>query len=156
MFNTKRIWLIAMFVIIILIVFCVVILLNKDSGISSYGNYFLDNTSAFNNTAQYMIRTEGKINIDKIRENVYGYSEHTKGDEYKPSEQESEAIDFVLYELEFRNIYRKIDGSIMIAKSSEKGIEKGIMKLGGKDFPSGIIAKEHIQDDWYSYVLINN
>lgn len=155
MAKNKKMWLIIIVIMIIIsVIACVITLFKNTHDISSFRKDFIDNIEAFKSAAQYMMRTEGMVNIDKLRENVYGYTEETKGEEYQPSIIEKEAI--ILKKLDYRTIYTKPSGDVMLVKQSDNGIEKGIMKLAGSDFPPGVIEKELIQEDWYAYTLINN
>ncbi len=115
---------------------------------------YFSNATLFLKTAEYLIRTEGKVSIDKLRPgNEYGFTEETKGDEYKPSKEEAEAISAILYQLDYRTIYRKSSGEVIIIKKYIGSLEKGLMKISDTKFPPGVVDTEHLEGDWYIYVL---
>jgi len=125
----------------------------KPNNMSKYKEDFENYQESFERAAEYMIRTDGRINIDRLRDHLYGYSSESPEELYKPNKTEEEAINLLLFELNYRTIKTIPSGSIMIVKTASNGIERGLMKLNGKEFPLGIINKEYIKDDWYVYSL---
>ena len=125
----------------------------KPNNMSRYKEDFENYQESFEKAAAYMIRTDGRINIDRFRDHLYGYSSESPEELYKPIGAEEEAINLLLFELNYRTIKTMSGGSIMIVKSASNGIERGLMKLNEKEFPLGIIEIDCIQDDWYVYSL---
>ncbi|HOK42217.1 MAG TPA: hypothetical protein PLD49_00925 [Thermoclostridium caenicola] len=150
-----RIGIVAALIVLIFLLLCVLYIVSptiriNTMPISKLRNEVIDNISDFNNAAQYMIRTEGKVYVSKISEPSFKYS--SEDENYKPSEIEEESINIILYKLRYRAL-EKTEYAIMIIKMADSGIEKGVMKLLGTEFPPDIVDKEHIQDDWYAYTL---
>lgn len=122
---------------------------HKENDISSYEKDFINYKEYFIKASEYMIRTDGRINISRFRENLYGYSSTYPEERYRPTQLEEEAINFLLFDLKYRSI-KSFDGSVMIVKVANNGIERGLLKLNGAELPF-FIETTHIQDDWYVF-----